>query len=237
MSVIVHWFHSDEFVMTIRLLIAAGLCGLIGLEREFKRHPAGFRTHLLVGLGSCLLMLLSLYGFKEFIQLSSDSAVRYDPSRLPSYVVSGIGFLGGGTILVHGLTVKGLTTAASIWVVAAIGLVVGIGMYYIAVFTTIVVILSLIFLNKWENVFIKKAHRETLYLLVSSNNPGLSQVLKVIEQSHVKVENINIENHGEMEQMLIKYRLNVTLPNDQALPVLYDELHKMEGVHKVYTDE
>ena len=237
MSAIVHWFHSDEFVMTIRLLIAAGLCGLIGLEREYKRHPAGFRTHLLVGLGSCLLMLLSLYGFKDFIHLTSASAVRYDPSRLPSYVVSGIGFLGGGTILVHGLTVKGLTTAASIWIVAAIGLVVGIGMYYIAIFTTIVVILSLIFLNKWENVFIKKAHKETIYLLVNSNTPGLSQILSVIEQNHVKVDNINIENHGETDQMLLKYCLYVILPNNQALPLLYDKLYKMEGVHKVYTDE
>lgn len=237
MTAIMGWFSSDEFVMTIRLLIAAGLCGLIGLEREFKRHPAGFRTHLLVGLGSCLIMLLSLYGFKDFIHLSSMSSIRYDPSRLASYVVSGIGFLGGGTILVHGMTVKGLTTAASIWVVAAIGLVVGIGMYYIAIFSTIVVILSLIFLNKWENVFIKKSHKETLYLLVSSNKPGLSQVLKVLEHSHIKVEHIDIENHGEMEQMLLKYRLYVVLPNDQAFPVIYDELHGMDGIHKVYTDE
>ncbi|TCP24130.1 putative Mg2+ transporter-C (MgtC) family protein [Scopulibacillus darangshiensis] len=231
------WLQSDTMIITMRLLIAAFLCGLIGLEREVKRHPAGFRTHLLVGLGSCLLMILSLYGFKEFINYPSDFAVRYDPSRIPSYVISGIGFLGGGTILVHGITVRGLTTAASIWIVAGIGLVVGIGMYYVAVLTTVIVILSLIFLNKWENVFIKTAHKETLYLLVSNNKPSLSNVLEILESYHVKVDKVNVENHGDTDQMLLKYRFVTILPNDKTFPKLYDELTQIDGIHKVFTEE
>lgn len=233
---ILDWLHSDMAIITMRLFIATFLCGLIGLEREVNRHSAGFRTHLLVGLGSCLLMLLSLYGFKEFVNNPSGT-IRYDPSRIPSYVISGIGFLGGGTILVHGTTVKGLTTAASIWIVAAIGLVVGIGMYYVAVLATIIVILCLYFLNKWENVLVKVAHSEDLYLLVENKKPGLSRVLEIFETHHVKVEKIEIKNHGEIDQLLLKYKFLVIFPKGETLSSIYNELCLIDGIQKVYTDE
>lgn len=92
-----------------------------------NNHSAGFRTHILVGVGSCLMMLMSLYGFSSLIDTYGN--IRFDPARIPSYVISGIGFLGAGTIIVYGGTIRGLTTAASIWTVAGLGLVVGLGMY------------------------------------------------------------------------------------------------------------
>src|SRR5699024_4744058 len=117
-------FIGDNFETIIsRLLVALVLSGIIGFEREWNNHSAGFRTHILVGVGSCLMMLLSLYGFLNFIDAYDN--VRFDPARIPSYVISGIGFLGAGTIIVYGGTIRGLTTAASIWTVAGIGLVVG----------------------------------------------------------------------------------------------------------------
>src|SRR5699024_10609711 len=130
-------------VITMRILIVLLVSGLIGFERELKNHSAGFRTHILVGIGSCLMMLLSLYGI-EGVRAKYEGVVnvRFDPWRIPSYVISGIGFLGAGTIIVYGGTIRGLTTAASIWTVAGLGLVVGAGMYATAVFTTIVILLS-----------------------------------------------------------------------------------------------
>src|SRR5690625_7439256 len=102
------------------------------------------------------MMLLSLYGFEGVLaKYEGVVNVRFDPSRIPSYVISGIGFLGAGTIIVYGGTIRGLTTAASIWTVAGLGLVVGAGMYATAVFTTIVILLSLIFLNNFEKLFTK----------------------------------------------------------------------------------
>mgnify|MGYP000609298688 CR=1 FL=1 len=108
--------------MTLRILLAAFLGGLIGLERSSGDRPAGLRTHVLVATGSALLMVVSIYG------IDGHPPVPGDPSRIASQVVSGIGFLGAGTILHEGLTVKGLTTAASLWIVSAIGLTVGCGM-------------------------------------------------------------------------------------------------------------
>src|SRR5690606_15906316 len=109
----------DDMQILLRLGLAAALGGLIGFEREQAQHAAGLRTHIMVCLGSCLMMLLSIYGFSQFVY---EGNVRVDPARLAAAVITGIGFLGAGTILHTGKSVTGLTTAASIWVVSAIGL-------------------------------------------------------------------------------------------------------------------
>jgi len=110
-------WHIGYAEMTFRLVLALALGGLIGFEREWGGHPAGFRTHILVCLGSAVVMLLSEYGFSQF---AAEPNVQMDPARLAAQVISGIGFLGAGTILRTGFTISGLTTAASLWVVAAI---------------------------------------------------------------------------------------------------------------------
>lgn len=112
--------------LSLRIVISLLLGGLIGLEREWHNHAAGFRTHILVCVGSTMIMLLSIYGFGDF---SNEYNVRMDPARLAAQVVSGIGFLGAGAIIRNGSSISGLTTAASIWVVAAIGLCVGAGFF------------------------------------------------------------------------------------------------------------
>ena len=229
------WVHNELVTIMLRLIFAGVLSGIIGLEREVKNHPAGFRTHLLVGVGSCLMMILSIFGFENMID---ENNIRFDPSRLPSYVVSGIGFLGAGTILVHGMTVRGLTTAASIWVVSGIGLVVGVGMYYVAIFTTIIVILSLIFLNKWEQLFIKKtSSNNSLYLLVINNELSLSKILEMMERHRIIVTKIDIENVLIKDMEYLKYHFQLRAINNQVLPILYDELSRLDAVHKVYTKE
>lgn len=143
---------NELLIMVIRLFIAALLAGLIGYERETKEQPAGVRTHLLVGTTACMLMLLSIYGFKPYF----NEHTQIDLARIPAYVISGIGFLGAGTIMVHRGNILGLTTAASIWTVAGIGLVVGVGMYELAVIVTIIVVVSLSLLRKVIRLIEKK---------------------------------------------------------------------------------
>src|SRR4051794_10694998 len=110
----------------LRVVVAAGLGGAVGLERELREREAGFRTHLLVSLGSALFTIVSAYGFHEFL-VGGGNIVRTDPSRIAAQIVTGIGFLGAGAIIREGLSVRGLTTAATLWVVAAIGMACGAG--------------------------------------------------------------------------------------------------------------
>lgn len=144
---------------TLDLLIRIGLCalfgGAVGLEREISEHHAGFRTHVLVALGAGLFTLCGIYAMEAF---SADSGVRVDPTRIAAQVVTGIGFLGAGTIIREGMTVRGLTTAASLWVTAAIGTAVGLGALVAGAVTTAMTLVALIFL-KWLERAILKGNR------------------------------------------------------------------------------
>ncbi len=126
----------------LRLVVAAGLGGAIGIEREIREREAGIRTHLLVSLGAGLFTIVSAYGFHEFLT-SGASVVRADPTRIAAQIVTGIGFLGAGAIIREGLSVRGLTTAGSLWVVAAIGMAAGAGYYWPAVVATALTIFAL----------------------------------------------------------------------------------------------
>ena len=124
----------------IRLLVAGILGTIIGLDREYRAKEAGYRTHFLVSLGSALIMIVSQYGFQEIIK---ESSVTLDPSRVAAQVVSGIGFIGAGTIIFQKQIVRGLTTAAGIWATAGIGLAVGAGMYTIGIAATVLTLVGL----------------------------------------------------------------------------------------------
>ena len=135
-----------ELTFVVRLFVAGLLGALIGLEREYRAKEAGMRTHFLVALGSALMMLVSQWGFQEFLGYASSSPgcdSRLDPSRVAAQVVSGIGFIGAGTIMMHKQFVRGLTTAAGLWAVAGIGLAAGAGMYILAVGGTLLALFGL----------------------------------------------------------------------------------------------
>ena len=129
---------TTEFVL--RLFIAGILGSIIGLDREYRAKEAGYRTHFLVSLGSALLMIVSQHGFGGILDTPN---VNLDPSRIASQVVTGIGFIGAGTIILHKQTVRGLTTAAGIWATSAIGLAVGAGMYELGISATILTLIGL----------------------------------------------------------------------------------------------
>ena len=138
--------------VVIRILLALVLGGLIGLEREIREHSAGFRTHILVAVGAAVFTLASSYGLE---------GTDHDPNRISAQVVTGIGFLGAGAIVRYGVTVRGLTTAASLWAVAAVGLTVGQGFYSAALVTTVTVIVSLYVLGLIEKRILYKRVRAT----------------------------------------------------------------------------
>ncbi|WP_181351093.1 MgtC/SapB family protein [Thalassobacillus sp. CUG 92003] len=219
---------SDHFLTyVLRLLLALLLCGLIGFERELKNHSAGFRTHILVGVGSCLMMLLSLYGFESFIETHDN--IRFDPARIPSYVISGIGFLGAGTIIVNGMTIRGLTTAASIWTVAGLGLVIGAGMYDVAVFTTVVVLLSLIFLNQIEDKFFSK-RRKNFVRIVVEEDIQMEEIFRVFDERGLRIYKLEIESSATGERNLF---IELEKHQDYSQREVFDELSNIIHVKHV----
>lgn len=142
--------HNDAQII-MRLILSVVLGGLIGLERQLHRRTAGLRTHIMVSLGSCLIMLTSLHVFDIY-----NHQVALDPTRLAAGVITGIGFLGAGAIIRDREGIKGLTTAASLWVVAGIGLAVGCGFYTAGMFTTVLALVTLVFLRYIEEIIFGK---------------------------------------------------------------------------------
>ena len=135
----------DSYWLFLRLIVAGILAGAIGLEREIRSKEAGFRTHFLVGVGSALIMIVSKYGFFDVI---SYNHIGLDPSRIAAQVISGVGFLGAGTIIIEKKIVRGLTTAAGIWATAGIGITIGSGLYKLAIFSTLLVLVGLELLQR-----------------------------------------------------------------------------------------
>jgi len=132
----------DSWDVLLRLVVAAVLGGAVGLERELREREAGLRTHLLVSVGAAVFTLVSAYGFADF-DYSARGGITLDPTRIAAQIVTGIGFLGAGAIIRQGLSIRGLTTAATLWVVAAIGMATGAGYYSAAVLATLIVLVSL----------------------------------------------------------------------------------------------
>ncbi|MCT1904902.1 MgtC/SapB family protein [Oceanobacillus sojae] len=218
-------FIGEDFLVIVsRLFIALILSGLIGFEREINNHSAGFRTHILVGVGSCLMMVLSIFGFISFMEQYDN--IRFDPARIPSYVISGIGFLGAGTIIVYGGTIKGLTTAASIWAVAGIGLVVGAGMYSVAIVTTLIILASLIFLNQIEHFF-PRFKSSNFIEVIASEEFEIHEAVKSIEKNHFNIKQIEIKL---LEGKQRKIHIWTNMKANKNLVYLFDDISKLPGV-------
>ena len=148
---------TGEYILTI--FVAAMLGGVIGFEREYRSKEAGFRTHFLVGLGSALFMVLSMHGFDGF-HGQPGVIIQRDPARMAAQVVSGIGFIGAGTIIFQKNVVKGLTTAAGLWVTSAIGMTAGVGMYALATAATVMVVICLELMNFLHHRIFRHTHKE-----------------------------------------------------------------------------
>ena len=181
--------------LSVRLLIAAILGAAIGLEREIHEHPAGMRTHLLVSLGAAIFTELSIYGFEH--PSGPSGAVATDTSRVAAQIVSGIGFLGAGAILKYGTSIRGLTTAASLWTVAGIGMAAGAGQWIVAAVGTAIVIFSLWPLNALVARLHQPGHQAIRLRLEVGRLDALGDVSRLLADQRVEMAGINSQRLGK----------------------------------------
>jgi putative Mg2+ transporter-C (MgtC) family protein len=210
----------------VRLAVAAGLTGAIGLERELRERAAGLRTHMLVGIGSALFTIVSAYGWGDF-EFSNRAGIVFDPTRIAAQIVTGIGFLGAGAIIRHGLSVRGLTTAAGLWVVAAIGMAVGAGYYSAALIATGIVLVGLGPLRWVEGGALARFRRAGRVLEVDlTAEHSISDVLRLVDVRRARLSRIEFEDDEERRHL----RLELDLPLGYAGERVVDELAALEGV-------
>lgn len=172
----------------LRILIGALLGGAIGLEREYRAKEAGFRTHFLVSLGSTLFTVVSAYGFNAFLGMDH---VSFDPSRIAAQIVTGIGFIGAGTIIFQKHVVRGLTTAAGLWVTAAIGIATGVKMYSLAVASTVMVLIGLEALNFLVRYF---GMRCVLVTFSASSVDEVKNIIDDVRKNGLKISTYDIQS-------------------------------------------
>lgn len=216
-----------ELEMVLRLVLAAGLGGLIGAERERRLNgAAGMRTHAIVSVASALVMIVSTYGFMSVL---SPTRIVLDPSRIAAQVVSGVGFLGAGIIIFRRDTVRGLTTAASIWAVAAVGLACGCGLYISAIGATGIMWVILHLLKKFERRFfpVRQSHRVTIEV---ANHSKTSMVSNKFKADGLKVVNMSMKHVKGSPRMVIKVE---TLAEQDAVVGLLSELQSLPGIESV----
>ena len=216
------------FVFIFRLVLACILGGIIGYEREKTNRPAGFRTHILVCVGAALIMSTSEYMFNIYA-----GKTNLDPARLGAQVISGIGFLGAGTIIREGYNVRGLTTAASLWAVSCVGLAAGIGFYGGAIAATALIYITLILLKRFEDHLARKNRYKEIYIR-SSNLPGqIGIISNIFHKYGIKISNIDFMS--EDESSVSQIRFTVKLPSNLTGNYI-DELRIIKGVYEVTSD-
>lgn len=222
MEFVTNIFNSFEFQVIVKLILGFMLAGIIGLERSSWSKPAGFRTHALVGISAVLIMLCGEHMSHTY---------NIDPSRIPAQLLSGIGFIGAGTILRDGFNVKGLTTAASLLVVACIGLCVGAGLYIGSIIATIVVYLVLTYSKYISD---KVEHYNDFSLNIISRKPKtiIEDVQNLLDKSKIEIKNITIEepevrNGASTIKIIGQYRDEINKNK------IMSKLMAMEGISKV----
>ncbi|MDY6029719.1 MAG: MgtC/SapB family protein [Acidaminococcaceae bacterium] len=223
--------HNQEVVMVTRLIFAALLGGIVGIERGSGDRPAGFRTHILVCMGSALFMLISLYGFDDFGTVNAeDIGQRRDSARIAAQVVSGIGFLGAGTILHEGLTIKGLTTAASLWMVSAIGLSVGSGKYLLSSVATVITMVTLVTFHTWEKRFASgsRSDRKFIRIIVRNSPNVITNITDYLSKNNVQVKSLNVKNNKEKSRIVLDLYLKMNRESSSA--EIMQGLQSVEGV-------
>jgi putative Mg2+ transporter-C (MgtC) family protein len=224
------WPDPTDLQLLGRLVLAAVLGGLVGLEREMSGKPAGLRTNLLICVGAALLMDLSI-GVAALANLDNvalGSPFRADPARIAAQIVSGIGFLGAGTILQSRGNVVGLTTAATIWVVAAIGMAVGAQAYTVAVGSTIIVIVSLMLLGRLERVVLNRSRRQRYLVVIDPDGELLHAVEEVFRRAGLRVETESVEKSDSHYEVAF----GVAGPSERHADVLR-RLTERDGVRRM----
>lgn len=213
------------YEIIFKLALAGILGGLIGLERESLNRPAGLRTYTLVTVGSALAMIVSLDMYFQYYQ-----TVNADPGRIAAQVISGIGFLGAGTIMREGATVRGLTTAAGLWVVACIGLAVGAGLYIPAIVTTILILFILIYFVEFEERFTGMRVYKGLIMVVEDRPGQVGVIGSILGNMGVLIKNIQLTR---LEDEDLEVELLLHLPAHISITEIIEELSDVQGLKNI----
>jgi putative Mg2+ transporter-C (MgtC) family protein len=223
-------FGSFHLAVLLKLLLAALGGGIIGLEREKHGRPAGLRTHLLVALGACLMMIISEAFAIKYAAADADSALRLDPARTAAQIISGIGFLGAGVILKEGISIRGLTTAASLWMAAGLGMAFGMGLFAPAVMGTAIALCSLIFLKKLEPII--KKDRFLFLTVIAQRREGLFEEMEqLFEQNHLRIA--DIESDLDLENNQVRYEFIITQHHRRIGRNLTDQIMAIDSVKRI----
>jgi len=215
----------SNYEILLRLALACFLGGLIGMERERNRHPAGLRTHILVCIGAALVMLSNIFIFEKY-----KGAANIDPARLGAQVISGIGFLGAGTIIKEGLSIRGLTTAASLWAVAGMGIAVGLGFYTGAILATSFVFIILTIFNKFEHLYYGKSGKALLILKSVNVDGQISLISGKLNEFEMHYRNFSVEL---TEDNLMTISVKITENKNISNVKLIEEFYKVNGIKYV----
>ena len=216
----------DYITILLRTILAAALGGTIGMERESKHHPAGFRTHTLVCVGAAIVMLLSEL---LFVQYHTAYGLMSDPARMGAQVISGIGFLGAGTIMRYGSNVRGLTTAASIWATGCIGLAVGAGFYMLASVATVVILVTLVVFNNISKLFERKSKpsKRELHIELRNDPKVLGAITFLLARGDLQTISILGADGDNAITLTVRFQTGSQLPR------LALQLAKIDGVSHV----
>ena len=212
---------SSDLELLGRLLLAAVLGGAIGAERELNDQAAGLRTHMLLTIGACLFTLISAYGF--------GGGIGTDPSRLAAQIVTGIGFLGGGAIVRHGLTVKGLTTAASIWATASVGVAIGAGSYVLGVGGAVLVVGTLFGLRRVSSLLQRWGVSREEYVLTTDRGFDVQRLVELVERERADLRGLEHHEEEDGDRVVLLVKLRPRYRPEQLL----DALRGVEGVGHV----
>ncbi|GFR34550.1 MgtC/SapB family protein [Thermobrachium celere] len=215
-------------VVVFKLILSLLLGGIVGYEREFKNRPAGLRTHVLVCLGATLVQIISIDYYKV------NGVTNYDPMRLGAQVISGIGFLGAGTILKEGVNVKGLTTAASIWAVACIGLAVGSGLYFEGIITTLFIYFCLRWFKKIEKRIIA-GKRYVVFKMIAKDQPGvIGEIASILGKKKINITNIELE---KIDDYYVEIEISTNLLYMQNVNEILSVLEGVNGIETIKIKE
>jgi putative Mg2+ transporter-C (MgtC) family protein len=201
------WSATGQVIL--KLGVAAVLGAIIGAEREYHGRAAGLRTQLLVALGSCLAMIVSLNFATVFGWESSNTALRVDPARVAYGIMSGIGFLGAGAILRYGTGIRGLTTAASLWCTAAVGLACGFGMFTVSVVTTAIVLFALLVMSRIDH-FIPSRKYKTIIVCLPSVPGTVDQLGNILGRYGVRIVDTEVSRDNELNQDRLTLHVSIS---------------------------
>lgn len=229
----------EFYEVVIRLMLAIIIGGAIGYEREFKNRPAGFRTHILVCIGATVISMIQIYSMQDATTMilknpALEGALKSDIGRMGAQVISGIGFLGAGTIIHEKGSIKGLTTAASLWVVACVGLAIGMGYYVLSVLSGISVVVVLVSLKNFEDKFMDKNNLIKLEVQYVNQKSVMDTLDSYFNRNKIKIKNIEYAIEEEGEESLYKTSLyTILVPKYIRSSKLLHDLLEDEDIIKV----